>query len=68
MGNSTELNQPKYFEDLLASKWKAGYILCWRRGFDFVSTGEEMLRIPSKLIRMRFEQERPLIRKVHQPV
>ena len=68
MGNSTELNQPKYFEDLLASKWKAGYILCWRRGFALVSTVEEMLWILSKLIKMRFKQERPLIRRVHQPV
>ena len=55
-----ELNQLIYFKDVLTSEWKPGHVLCWRRGFAFVSTGEEKLWIPSKLIKIQFEQETPL--------
>ena len=35
-------------------------MLRWGRGFALVSTGEEKLWIPSKLIKVRFEEEKPL--------
>ena len=55
-----EFNQLIYFKDVLTSEWKPGHVLHWGRGFAFVSTGEEKLWIPSKLIEIGFEQERPL--------
>ncbi|KAL6038953.1 hypothetical protein STEG23_010042 [Scotinomys teguina] len=57
---TSELNQPVYFKDVLSSEWKPGYVLRWGRGFAFVSAGEEKLWIPTKLIKIRFEQEKPL--------
>ncbi|KAL6070467.1 hypothetical protein STEG23_006054, partial [Scotinomys teguina] len=56
---TSELNQPVYFKDVLSSEWKPGYVLRWGRGFAFVSAGEEKLWIPTKLIKIRFEQEKP---------
>ena len=41
--NTVALNQPIYFKDLLNSEWKPEHVLCWERGFAFVSTGEEKL-------------------------
>lgn len=35
-----------------------GNLLHWGRGFVFVSTGEEKLRIPSKLIKITFDRGR----------
>ena len=32
-----ELNQPVYFENVLTSEWKPGYVLHWGRDFAFVS-------------------------------
>jgi hypothetical protein len=43
---------------VLTSELKPGYVVYWGRGFVFVSTGEEKLWISSKLIKIRFEQER----------
>ena len=60
MEKSAELNQLVYFKDVLTSQWKAGDVLRWRRGFAFVSTGEEKLWIPSKLIKVQFEEDKPL--------
>ena len=57
---STELNQPIYFKDVLTSQWKPGDVLRWGRGFALVSTGEEKLWIPSKLINIQFEEEESL--------
>ena len=57
---SAELNQPIYFKDVLTSQWKPGDVLHWGRGFALVSTGEGKLWIPSKLIKVRFEEEKPL--------
>ncbi|KAL6087154.1 hypothetical protein STEG23_023411, partial [Scotinomys teguina] len=54
---TAELNQPIYFKDVLTSEWKPGYVLRWGRGFAFISTGEDKLWIPSKLIKVRFEQK-----------
>ena len=43
IGKTAELNQSVYFKDMLTSEWKPGYVLCWKRGFVFASTGEEKL-------------------------
>ena len=51
-----ELNQPRYFRDVLASEWKSGNVLRWGRGCAFVSTGNKKLWILSKLIKIRFDQ------------
>ncbi|KAL6084245.1 hypothetical protein STEG23_037991, partial [Scotinomys teguina] len=48
---TAELNQPVYFKDVLTSEWKPGYVLRCGRGFAFISTGEDNLWIPSKLIK-----------------
>ena len=60
MGKSAELNQLVYFKDVLTSQWKPEDVLCWGKGFAFVSTGEEKLWILSKLIKVQFEEEKPL--------
>ena len=60
MEKSAELNQPVYIKDVLTSQWKPGDVLRWRRGFSLVSTGEEKLCIPSKLIKVRSEEKKPL--------
>ena len=60
MEKSTELNQPVYFKDVLTSQWKPRDVLHWGRGFVLVSTGEEKLWIPSKLIKVRSEEKKPL--------
>ena len=57
---SSELNQLVHFKDVLTSQWKPGDMLLWERVFTFVSTGEEKLWIPSKLIKTWFEKEKPL--------
>ncbi|WP_368389860.1 hypothetical protein [Sphingobium sp. AS12] len=41
------------------SEWKSKYVLHWGRGFAFVSTGEEKLWMPSKLIKIQVEKEKP---------
>lgn len=41
------------------SDCKAGNVLSWGRGFAFVSTGEEKLWIPSKLIKIKSDRGRP---------
>ncbi|MGE9714896.1 DDE-type integrase/transposase/recombinase [Escherichia coli] len=58
MEKTAELNQPVYFKDVLTSTWKPGHVLRWGRGFALVSTGEEKLWIPSKLIKIRVEKEK----------
>ena len=63
MEKSGELNQPVYFKDVLTSQWKPGYVLRWGRGFALVSTGEEKLWVPPKLIKVRFEEEESLGKK-----
>ena len=60
MEKSAELNQLVYIKDVLTSQWKPGDVLHWGRGFALVSTGEEKLWIPSKLIKVRFEEKKPL--------
>ena len=57
---TAKLNQPVYFKDVLTSIWKPGHLLHWGRGFALVSTGEEKLWIPSRLIKIRVEKEKPL--------
>ena len=47
--NAAELIQDRYFENTLASKLKSKGMLLWRRGFAFVSTGNERLWIYSEL-------------------
>ncbi|ERE73373.1 putative Pol polyprotein [Cricetulus griseus] len=59
MEKTAELNQPVYFKDVLTSVWKPRYVLHWGRGFAFVSTGEENLWIPLKLIKIRVEEDHP---------
>ena len=60
MEKSAELNQPVYIKDVLTSQWKPGDVLRWGRGFALVSTGEEKFWIPSKLIKVRSEEKKPL--------
>ena len=57
---SSELNQLVYFKDVLTSQWKPGDVLHWGRHFALVSTEEEKLYIPSKLIKILFEKEKSL--------
>lgn len=52
---TAEFNQFIYFRDILASKWKPECVLCWGRGYAFVSTGNKKLWISSKLIEIRFD-------------
>ena len=47
---SSELNEPGYFKDVLPSQWMPGDVLWWRSGFVIISTEEEKLWIPLKLI------------------
>ena len=63
MKKSAELNQPAYFKDVLTLQWMPGYVLHWGSGFALVSTGEEKLWIPSKLIKFQFEEEESLGKK-----
>ena len=35
-------------------------MLCWGRGFVYVSTGKEKQWIPSKMIKIRYDRGRPL--------
>ena len=60
MKKSAELNQLVYFKDVLTLQWKPGDVLLWVRGFALASTREEKLWIPSKLINVWFEEEKPL--------
>ena len=53
--NAAELIQPIYFENALTSKFKSKDMLLWRRGFVFVSTGNERLWIHSGLRKIRFD-------------
>ena len=47
--NAAGLSQHIYFENALISKFKLKGMLLWRRGFAFVSTGNEGLWIHSAL-------------------
>ena len=57
--NAAELTQDRYFENTLASKLKSKDMLLWKRGFAFVSTGNEKLWIHSELRKIIFDQGRP---------
>ena len=54
-----EFSLPRYFRNFLTLKWKSENILCWGKGYIFVSTGNERPWIPSKLIQTRFNGETP---------
>ena len=56
----SELNQLVYFKDVLTLEWKPGYVLNMGKCFALVSIGEEKPGIPSKLIKIQFEKEKPL--------
>ena len=56
---SAKLNHPVYIKDSLTSEWVAGNMLHWGGAFDFISTEEEKLWIPSKLIQIRNNRGRP---------
>ena len=47
-----------YFKDILTSEWRAENVLQGWRGFVYVHTGEEKLRILSKLIKIIFDRGR----------
>lgn len=49
---TTELNQSVFFKNVLISEQKPEYVLCWGRSLAFVSTGEEKIWVPSKLIKI----------------
>lgn len=53
-----ELNHPIYYKDALTSEWKQVKVLHWVHGFAYSPIGNEKLWIPSKLIKIRIEQER----------
>lgn len=53
MGKTAELNQPVHFRDVLTSEWKRGILLCWGRGYIYISTEKEKLCVPSKLTKTR---------------
>ena len=57
--NTAKLIQDRYFENTLTLKLKSKGMLLWRRGFAFVSTGNERLWIHSELRKIRFDQGRP---------
>ena len=57
--NAAKFIQDRYFKNTLASKLKSKSMLLWRRGFAFVSTGNERLWIHSELRKIRFGQRRP---------
>jgi hypothetical protein len=38
------------------SEWMALKVLCWRHGFVYISTGNEKLWIPSKLIKIKLSR------------
>ena len=57
---TTELNQPVYFKDVLTSEWKSGDALHWESGVVLVSTRVDKLWIPSRLIKIQFEKQKPL--------
>ena len=57
--NAAELIQHIYLENILTSKFKSRGMLHWRRGFAFVSIGNERLWIYSGLTKkIRFDQGR----------
>jgi hypothetical protein len=33
------------FKDVLTSEWKSGNVLCWGRGFVYISTVDEILGV-----------------------
>jgi hypothetical protein len=47
-----------YYKDLLRSEGKPKKVLHWGHGFAYISTGNEKLWMPSKLTKIRIEQER----------
>ena len=57
--NAARLIQYIYFENALTSKLKSKDMLLWRRGFAFVYTKNERLRIHSRLRKIRYDQGRP---------
>ena len=57
--NAAGLIQHIYFENALTSKFRSKDTLLWRRGFAFVSTGNQWLWIHSGLRKIRFDQGRP---------
>ena len=53
---TAQLNQPRYFRDVLSLKWDSKNLLHWGRGNAFVFTGNKRLCIPSRLIKIRLGQ------------
>ena len=60
MEETAELNQPVYIKNAFTSKWRGGNVLCWGRGFVYVSTRKEKHWIPSQMIKIRYDRGRPL--------
>ena len=60
MEKTAELHQPVYIKDVFTSKWREGNVLCWGRGFVYVSTEKQKQWIPSKMIKIRDDRGRPL--------
>lgn len=58
VGKTTELNQSICFKNVLTSEWKSENVLYQGRGYTFTFTGNKELWIPSKLIKIRFDQGR----------
>ena len=45
---------------MFTSQWKPGDVLHWGRGFALVTTRDEKMWIPSKLIKICFEKEKAI--------
>lgn len=57
---TVEFYQPVYFKHVLALELESGAVLCWRRVFVYIFTGNERLWVPPKLIKIQSEQEKLL--------
>ena len=55
-----KLDQPRYCRNVTTLKWKTKYALHWERDCASVSTGNERLWIPSRLVMVSFGQGKPL--------
>lgn len=57
-----ELSQTIYYKDVLTSLWwNPAVVLRWRHGYVYVSRGTEKIWLPTKLIKIRSYQGKPLI-------
>lgn len=57
-----ELGQPMYYKDMLILDWRLAIVLrCECGGYTYVSTGNEKIWLPTKLIKIRSNKGKPPI-------